>query len=149
MKKAAEKGMTDAGLPAFVASMYGDMYRAMLSGHMSQAEPRSADTTTPTTFEEFAADVVRPAVLAKLPRFLVTFARKDGVDLAAMQRAIPAEKAHVEELTKEGVLKHLFLSADGKRAFLVLSAVSIEAVSELSKGLPLAPFVDADIVPLA
>lgn len=65
--EAAEKGMLDAGLPDFAVAMYGDMYRAILDGRMNPAEPRSAETTTPTTFADFVAEAVRPAVLAQLP----------------------------------------------------------------------------------
>ncbi|MEZ4297795.1 MAG: NAD(P)H-binding protein [Polyangiaceae bacterium] len=62
--EAVEKGMRDAGMPDFAVSMFGEMYRSILSGKMVSAEPRSPETTTPTTFAEFARDVVRPAILA-------------------------------------------------------------------------------------
>ncbi|HWN69667.1 MAG TPA: NmrA family NAD(P)-binding protein [Haliangium sp.] len=58
----AGQGMLAAGFPDFVAKLFTDMYSAILSGKMVPAEPRSAETTTPTTLEQFARDVVAPAV---------------------------------------------------------------------------------------
>lgn len=63
--EAAEQAMRDVGMPDFAATLFGDLYRAVRDGRMNSAEPRSAETTTPTTFEEFAKEVVRPAVQAK------------------------------------------------------------------------------------
>ena len=39
--EAAEQGMRDAGLPPFAVTLYGDMYRAILSGRMDSSEPRA------------------------------------------------------------------------------------------------------------
>ncbi len=147
--EAAEKGMSDAGMPSFAVEMYGEMYRAMLSGKMSSAEPRTAETTTPTTFADFAAEVVRPAVLAKYPQFLATFTRKASTSVDDMTKVLPAERAHYEELVKEGVVKHGFFSADHKKAFLVLASPSLESAEATMKAFPLAPFVDLDLVQLA
>lgn len=58
----ARQGMLGAGFPEFAANLFAEMYTAILSGHMSQAEPRTAETTTPTAFEQFAREVVAPAV---------------------------------------------------------------------------------------
>lgn len=146
---AAEKGMRDAGMPDFAASLFGEMYRAIVSGRMSSAEPRSAETTTPTTFASFAADVVRPAVLAQLPRFFVRFRRKADADLAAMQAALPAERAHYGELVKAGIIPHGFFSADMTQAFVIVHSPSLEAATATMNAFPLAPFVDIEIVPLA
>jgi uncharacterized protein YbjT (DUF2867 family) len=147
--EAAEQAMRDAGLPPFAATMFGDMYRGILDGRMDSAEPRSAETTTPTTFAEFARSTLRPAVLAALPRFHVTFARKATVSADEVQKVVPAERAHYGQLVQEGVIEHGFISADGRRAFLVLRAFSPEAADALAKGFPLAPLVDIEIVPIA
>jgi len=37
-----------------------DMYKAMDDGTFKIAEPRTAETTTPTTFADFARQVMRP-----------------------------------------------------------------------------------------
>jgi uncharacterized protein YbjT (DUF2867 family) len=58
----ARQGMLGAGFPEFAADLFTEMYSAILSGRMIPAEPRSAETTTPTTLEQFARDVVAPAV---------------------------------------------------------------------------------------
>jgi uncharacterized protein YbjT (DUF2867 family) len=58
----ARQGMLGAGFPEFAADLFCEMYTAVLSGRMIPAESRSAETTTPTTFEQFARDVVAPAV---------------------------------------------------------------------------------------
>jgi uncharacterized protein YbjT (DUF2867 family) len=147
--EAAEKGMADAGLPPFAVEMFGEMYRGVLVGKLASSEPRSAETTTPTTFAEFAAEVVRPAVLAKLPQFLVTFDRKAGVSTEEVLKVLPAERAHYGELVKEGVVKHGFFAADGKRAFVVIASASPESAEALMKAFPLAPLVDIGIIPLA
>ena len=39
-----------------------EMYRAMDSGLLVPAEPRTRDTTTATTLEQFARDVIMPQV---------------------------------------------------------------------------------------
>jgi uncharacterized protein YbjT (DUF2867 family) len=57
----ARQTMSGMGMPDFAVNLYAEMYEAMLSGLMVSAEPRSAETTTPTTFEQFARDVVVPA----------------------------------------------------------------------------------------
>jgi uncharacterized protein YbjT (DUF2867 family) len=146
--EAAEKGMVDAGVPAFAAASFADMYRGIIDGRMDPAEPRSAETTTPTTFAEFARDVLRPAVLAALPEFFVAFRRKEGVNVDEMMKVIPAERAHYGALLGAGVVKHGFFSADRKQAFLILRAASVEAAGAAVKKFPLAPFVDIEIVPL-
>ena len=58
----ARQGMVGAGLPDFVADMYAEMYGAILAGRMDAAEPRSAETTTPTALLTFARETIRPAV---------------------------------------------------------------------------------------
>jgi uncharacterized protein YbjT (DUF2867 family) len=58
----ARQGMLAAGFPGFAVDLYGEMYEAIFAGRMISAEPRSAATTTPTTFAQFAREVVVPAV---------------------------------------------------------------------------------------
>ncbi len=146
---AAEQGMRDAGLPDFAVSLYGDMYRAILDGRMASSEPRSAETTTPTSFADFAAQVVRPAVLAQLSQFFVRFRRKDSVSSDEIMKVVPAERAHYGEFVKAGLIPHGFFSADRKQAFLVLRSPSLQAATETMSQFPFAPYVDIEIVPLA
>lgn len=58
----AREGMLGMGLPAFVADAYLEMLASMGSGVFQQAEPRSAETTTPTTIEQFVVGVLKPAI---------------------------------------------------------------------------------------
>jgi uncharacterized protein YbjT (DUF2867 family) len=60
----ARQAMLGGGLPAYVADAYVEMYGAMGSGVFQQAEPRSPETTTPTTLREFATDTLKPAIEA-------------------------------------------------------------------------------------
>ena len=62
--EAARQGMLAAGMPELAADLYAEMYGAVISGHMVAAEPRTPETTTPTTLREFAAEVLVPAILA-------------------------------------------------------------------------------------
>jgi uncharacterized protein YbjT (DUF2867 family) len=57
-----KQGMLRAGLPEFMVDLLGDMYTGFLAGRMDRAEPRSAETTTPTTLLEFSRQVLKPAV---------------------------------------------------------------------------------------
>jgi uncharacterized protein YbjT (DUF2867 family) len=58
----ARQGMLAAGFPGFAADLFCEMYQGFLDGRVAAAEPRTAETTTPTTFEQFAREVVAPAV---------------------------------------------------------------------------------------
>lgn len=58
----ARAGMVQAGVPDFAADIYIEMYAAMHDGRMSPAEPRTAETTTPTSFAEFARTTLVPAL---------------------------------------------------------------------------------------
>lgn len=55
-------GMTAQGIPGFVVDLMVEMLGGGLKGLMVPAEPRSAETTTPTTFATFAAEVLAPAL---------------------------------------------------------------------------------------
>jgi len=58
----ARAGMVQAGVPEFIADQYVQMYAAMNEGRMNPAEPRDAESTTPTELAEFARTVLRPAL---------------------------------------------------------------------------------------
>lgn len=60
----ARRGMLDAGLPPSMVDLLCEMYSGLRAGLMERAEPRSADTTTPTSLRDFAREVLRPAVAA-------------------------------------------------------------------------------------
>ncbi|RKH17911.1 NmrA family transcriptional regulator [Corallococcus praedator] len=55
-------GMTNAGVPTWMADAFAEMYQALVDGRMDPAEPRSKDTTTPTTLAQFASTVLKPVV---------------------------------------------------------------------------------------
>ncbi|MDC0713291.1 NmrA family NAD(P)-binding protein [Stigmatella sp. ncwal1] len=60
----ARQGMLGAGMPGFLADLLLEMYQAIPEGRMDAAEPRTAETTTPTTLAHFAQEVLRPKVAA-------------------------------------------------------------------------------------
>ncbi len=60
----ARAGMLQAGLPEFAADIFVEMYGAMHEGRMDPAEPRTAETTTPATFSEFARSTLVPVLNA-------------------------------------------------------------------------------------
>lgn len=53
--------MTQMGMSANFVGLILEMAGALNSGHMKMLEPRSAATTTPTTFETFVAEEFAPA----------------------------------------------------------------------------------------
>jgi hypothetical protein len=60
----AKETMVGTGLPPYIADAYVEMYDAMGSGVFQQAEPRTPETTTPTTLHQFALDTLKPAIEA-------------------------------------------------------------------------------------
>lgn len=56
--------LTRAGLPPTVAGLFVEMNRAVNEGLLVPTQPRSAENTTPTTLEAFAASVFAPAYAA-------------------------------------------------------------------------------------
>jgi uncharacterized protein YbjT (DUF2867 family) len=59
--RAAMKGM---GMPDFVVDLIMEQYVAFRDGRLESAEPRTPDTTTPTTLAEFARTTLIPAIRA-------------------------------------------------------------------------------------
>jgi uncharacterized protein YbjT (DUF2867 family) len=58
----ARQAMRSIGLSEHVTELVLELYRAIESGLLRPAEPRTADTTTPTTLTQFARDVLKPLV---------------------------------------------------------------------------------------
>jgi uncharacterized protein YbjT (DUF2867 family) len=59
--RGAMKGM---GMPDFVAEIIMEQYDAFRDGRLESAEPRTPDTTTPTTLAEFTRTTLMPAIRA-------------------------------------------------------------------------------------
>jgi uncharacterized protein YbjT (DUF2867 family) len=59
--RAAMKGM---GMPDFVVELIMEQYDAFRDGRLESAEPRTPDTTTPTTLAEFTRSTLIPAIRA-------------------------------------------------------------------------------------
>lgn len=53
------------GIPAKTAGQFIEMYKAINEGVVAGREPRSAENTTPTSFEKFVQDVFVPAYQGK------------------------------------------------------------------------------------
>lgn len=58
----AREAMSSMGLPAFMVDGFAELYKAIGDGRMNSAEPRSAESTTPTSLKEFGRKVLKPAV---------------------------------------------------------------------------------------
>ena len=59
--RGAMKGM---GMPDFVVEIIMEQYAAFRDGRLESAEPRTPDTTTPTTLAEFTRATLMPAIRA-------------------------------------------------------------------------------------
>ena len=62
----ARAAMLGMGMPDFVVALIIEQYVAFRDGRLEPAEPRTPDTTTPTTLAEFARTTLAPAVRARL-----------------------------------------------------------------------------------
>jgi uncharacterized protein YbjT (DUF2867 family) len=60
-----EHALTDLGVPPKGAALYVEMYKAINEQVVVPLEPRSAENTTPTSFEKFVQDVFVPVYRAK------------------------------------------------------------------------------------
>ena len=58
----ARGALTGMGMPDFIVEIIVEMYVAFREGRLDQAEPRTPDTTTPTTLAEFARTTLVPAI---------------------------------------------------------------------------------------
>ena len=58
--------MQGMGMPDFLVEIVLEMYAAYRDGRMDPAEPRTPETTTPTTLAEFARTKLVPTIKAKL-----------------------------------------------------------------------------------
>lgn len=58
----ARGALTGIGMPDFTVEIILEMYVAFREGRLDQAEPRTVDTTTPTTLAEFARTRLVPAI---------------------------------------------------------------------------------------
>jgi uncharacterized protein YbjT (DUF2867 family) len=58
----ARGALTGMGMPDFVVHLIIEQYVAFRDGRLNPAEPRTPDTTTPTTLAEFARTTLVPAV---------------------------------------------------------------------------------------
>jgi uncharacterized protein YbjT (DUF2867 family) len=57
--------LTQMGIASKTASQFIEMYKAINEGVVAAQEPRSAENTTPTSFEKFVQDVFAPAYQGK------------------------------------------------------------------------------------
>ncbi|MDH4130311.1 MAG: hypothetical protein OEV95_00730, partial [Gemmatimonadota bacterium] len=57
----ARQGLIGMGISAVVADSFLEMIHGFGSGRLRPRQPRTGDTTTPTTLEEFARNVFAPA----------------------------------------------------------------------------------------
>lgn len=60
--EAARDAMLGLGMPDYLVDIYCEMYQAILDGRMSAAEPRTPESTTPTTLHALIEMVIKPAL---------------------------------------------------------------------------------------
>jgi uncharacterized protein YbjT (DUF2867 family) len=60
-----QQALTQMGISSKKAAVYIEMYRAINAGVIAPLEPRSAENSTPTSFEKFVQDVFAPAYRGK------------------------------------------------------------------------------------
>ncbi len=58
----ARQGMRGVGMPEFLVETFSEMYQAIVDGRMDASEPRTAETTTPTSLALFAREALAPAL---------------------------------------------------------------------------------------
>ena len=61
----ARGALSGMGMPDFIVEIILEMYVAFREGRLDQAEPRTPDTTTPTTLAQFARTTLVPAIRAR------------------------------------------------------------------------------------
>jgi muconolactone delta-isomerase len=66
----------------------------------------------------------------------------------AIAALVPAERAHVGELMRQGLIEAVHVAADGSRAWLVMRAESPDVVRQAMTSFPLYPYMVLDVVPL-
>jgi muconolactone delta-isomerase len=81
-------------------------------------------------------------------RFMASFVFRADATFDKIRPLVPAEQARVAELTREGVVAALYLSADMRSGWIVFHTDSAEAAHAAMESLPLHVFMDATFTPL-
>ena len=81
-------------------------------------------------------------------RFMLTmsFNQAPNEEIKAL---LPAEQTRVKELSEQGIQESFNVAADQSAAWGVWNCESLDEVQEIFKTLPLHPFLNVDITPLA
>src|SRR5260370_26118735 len=61
---------------------------------------------------------------------------------------LPAEQAHVRELTAQGVIEAIHVPVDRSRVWLVMQGESQDRIEQALASLPLYPYMALDLAPL-
>jgi muconolactone delta-isomerase len=69
----------------------------------------------------------------------------DPANREALTALVPAERAHVVDLHREGKLHQLFVAADGAAAWFTLEADTLAAAEALVSGFPMAKLAEIAI----
>ena len=62
---------------------------------------------------------------------------------------LPAEQVRIEELTEQGIVEAMYVSADRSVAWVIWNCKSRAALDEVVKTLPIYDFMNIDVTPLA
>jgi muconolactone delta-isomerase len=66
----------------------------------------------------------------------------------AIAARMPAEQAHVRELTEQGVIEAINIAADRSRVWLVMQGDSEDHVRQMMAAFPLYPYMELEVAPL-
>lgn len=81
-------------------------------------------------------------------RFMLTATWKQPPNEEIMA-LVPAEEARVRELEQQGIQESLYLAADQSAVWGIWNCASQDALQETLQTLPLYPFLNIDVAPLA
>ena len=76
---------------------------------------------------------------------LVTFDRHDE---RAFNATVPAEQAHVQRLSEQGVIEGIYVSLDGTHGWTVLRGESKKQIEQTLTTFPLFPYMQTELVQL-
>jgi muconolactone delta-isomerase len=65
-----------------------------------------------------------------------------------MAARMPAEQAHVRELTAQGVINAIYIAADRSRVWLVVQGESTDHIRQTMTDFPLYPVMELSYTPL-
>ena len=76
-------------------------------------------------------------------------ARFRAQDRTEILARLPQEQARIQELKEQGIERALYIKSDLSQVWIVMQGESLEQVQKSLESLPLHPYMEVEIVPLA